>query len=70
MYKRAGDRSSLLLTSSKSHGGAWRDARQSYEAAVKRLLDEVAPPLPDAAASKVETTAPAAPDSVPERTRK
>lgn len=70
MSKRAGDRSSLLLTSSKSHGGAWRDARQPYEAAVKRLLDEVAPPLPDAAASKVETAAPTAPDSVPERTRK
>ena len=70
MSKLAGPRSSLLLTDSKSHGGAWRDAREAYAAAVKKLLDEVAPPRADAPASKVETAAPAAPDSVPERIRK
>lgn len=70
MSRLAGPRSALLLTDSKSHGGAWRDAREPYEAAVRKLLDEVAPPLAGAAASKVPTAAPAAPDSAPERTRK
>ncbi len=61
MSRLAGEKSHLLLTDSRSHGGAWRDAREPYEAAVKKLLDEVAPPQVDAAASKVETPAAAAP---------
>ncbi len=69
MARLAGAKSQMLLTSSKSHGGAWRDAREPYEAAVKKLLDEVAPPVAEAAASKVPT--PAAPPAKPvsERTR-
>jgi uncharacterized protein len=76
MNRRAGPRSRLLLTDSKSHGGAWRDAHDAYEAAVRKLLDEAAPPLADAGASKVTTSAPGTPNavpgpsSVPERTRK
>lgn len=75
MTKLAGPKSHMLLTESKSHGGAWRDAREPYEAAVRKLLDEVAPPLADAAASKSEIPAPADPkkaldQKVPERTRK
>ncbi len=46
MSKLAGPKSHLLLTESKSHGGAWRDAREAYEAAVKTLLDEVGPAPP------------------------
>ncbi len=68
MNRLAGAKSQMLITESKSHGGAWRDARESYEAAVKKLLDEVAPPQGDAPASKVETAAPKAPESVRERT--
>jgi pimeloyl-ACP methyl ester carboxylesterase len=76
MAKLAGDKSRMILTESKSHGGAWRDARAIYEPAVKKLLDEVAPPPGEAAASKVETKATnaAKPVSdakpVPERTSK
>lgn len=64
MTRLAGPKSHMLLTESKSHGGAWRDAREPYEAAVKKLLDEVAPPLVDAAASKVEAPAAHAPRKV------
>lgn len=60
MAKLAGPKSHMLLTESKSHGGAWRDDRPEYEAAVKSLLDEVAPPVAGAAPSKVTTAAPAA----------
>ncbi len=75
MAKLAGPKSHMLLTESKSHGGAWREAREPYEAAVRKLLDEVAPPLADAAASKVENPASAEPRKgpdvkVPERIRK
>lgn len=70
MTRLAGPKSHFLLTESKSHGGAWRDAREAYEAAVKRLLDEVAPPLVEAEASKVEIPATAAPPRVLERTSK
>jgi pimeloyl-ACP methyl ester carboxylesterase len=70
MHRRAGAKSQLILTDSKSHGGAWRDAREPYEAAVKKLLDEVAPPLPDGAASKVEIETPKASQPDPERTTK
>ena len=70
MHRLAGSRSRIVLTDSKSHGGAWRDARVPYEAAVKQLLDEVAPPLADGAASKVETPAPKASTPVSERTSK
>jgi len=70
MRKLAGPASHLLLTESKSHGGAWRDAREAYEAAVKSLMDEVAPPPVEAAASKVPTVAPRAPEPVLERTSK
>jgi pimeloyl-ACP methyl ester carboxylesterase len=59
MSKRAGPKSHLLLTDSRSHGGAWRDAREPYEAAVRSLLDEVSPPTVEAAESKVTTAAPA-----------
>lgn len=69
MSRLAGPKSSLLLTDSKSHGGAWRDAREPYEAAVKKLLDQVAPPPIDAAASKVQPEANAARNPAPERTR-
>jgi len=70
MHRLAGSKSRIVLTDSKSHGGAWRDARAPYEAAVKGLLDEVAPPLADGAASKVETPAPKASKPVSERTTK
>jgi len=70
MTRRAGPKAHMLITESKSHGGAWRDAREAYEAAVKKLLDEVAPPQAEAPASKVETAAPKAPESVRERTSK
>ena len=70
MAKLAGPRSRVLLTESKSHGGAWRDARETYEAAVKTLLDEVAPPLAEPAASKVPTPAKDAAKPVSERTSK
>ncbi len=70
MRTLAGPKSQMLLTDSKSHGGAWRDAREPYEAAVKRLLDEVAPPLVPAAASKVPTAALDAAKPVLERTSK
>lgn len=73
----AGPRSLLLLTDSKSHGGAWRDAREPYEAAVKGLLNQVAPPQPGAPPSKVEGPATEAEKAVrdprsgaPERTSK
>lgn len=69
MSRLAGPKSSLLLTESRSHGGAWRDAREPYEAAVKTLLDQAAPPLIAAAASKVEPAATAARNPAPERTR-
>jgi len=61
MTKRAGPKSHLLITESRSHGGAWRDATEAYEAAVKRLLDEVAPPVDQGLASKVPTEAPGRP---------
>ena len=70
MTKLAGPKSRMILTESKSHGGAWRDARDLYEKAVKQLLDEVAPPLADAEASKVETPAKGAAKPVSERTSK
>lgn len=70
MKKLAGPKSRMILTESKSHGGAWRDARAIYEPAVKNLLDEVAPPLEDATASKVETPAKGAAKPVSERTSK
>lgn len=70
MAKLAGPKSHMLLTESKSHGGAWRDARDLYEPAVKRLLDEAAPPLEAAPASKVEPKAKDAPHPVSERTSK
>jgi uncharacterized protein len=54
--KLAGTKSRVLLTDSKSHGGAWRDARVAYEAAVVKLLDEAVPPPVEGAASKVETS--------------
>ena len=61
MTRLAGPGSRMILTESKSHGGAWRDARAIYEPAVKKLLDEAAPetlatPL-DPLASKVATPA-------------
>lgn len=68
MRNRAGPRSHLILTESRSHGGAWRDARDIYEPAVKKLLDEVAPPLGEAPASKVEPPAKDAAKPVSERT--
>lgn len=46
MTKLAGPQAHMILTESKSHGGAWRDARDLYEPAVKRLLDEAAPAAP------------------------
>ena len=55
LAKLAGPRAHVLLTESKSHGGAWRDARAAYEEAVVKLLDEAAPPPRDGAASKVLT---------------
>lgn len=61
LARRAGPNSHLLITESRSHGGAWRDAREAYEAAVKSLLDDVAPPLDAGMASKVQTEAPGAP---------
>jgi alpha-beta hydrolase superfamily lysophospholipase len=61
MTKLAGPKSHLLLTESRSHGGAWRDAREPYEAAVRTLLDEVAPPVVDVTTSKVPTTGAARP---------
>jgi pimeloyl-ACP methyl ester carboxylesterase len=64
MTRLAGPKSHMILTESKSHGGAWRDAREAYEAAVKTLLDEVAPPLEGASASKVSMAAPAVPSAV------
>ena len=73
MAKLAGPKAHMILTESKSHGGAWRDARDIYEPAVRRLLDEVAPPAPplgDAAASKVEPKASNAAKPVSERTSK
>ena len=70
MTRRAGPKSFLLLTDSRSHGGAWRDAREPYEAAVKRLFDEVAPPPVEAAATKVPLPAQDDAKSVLERTRK
>jgi pimeloyl-ACP methyl ester carboxylesterase len=70
MAKLAGPRSQLILTESKSHGGAWRDARDIYEPSVKRLLDEVAPPPEAPPASKVEPTAKDAVRPVSERTSK
>ena len=70
MAKLAGPRSHMLLTESKSHGGAWRDARDIYEPAVKRLLDEVAPPPEAVPASKVEPKAEDAAKPVSERTSK
>ncbi len=70
MSRRAGPRSHVLLTGSKSHGGAWRDAREPYEAAVRKLLDEVAPLLIDAVASKVQPSAKDAAKPVLERTSK
>ncbi|MEO8501427.1 MAG: alpha/beta fold hydrolase [Vicinamibacteria bacterium] len=70
MSRLAGPKSRTLLTDSKSHGGAWRDAHETYEAAVKKLLDEVAPPLEDEAASKVPTPAKDAVKPVSERTSK
>ncbi|MBK5256767.1 MAG: alpha/beta fold hydrolase, partial [Vicinamibacteria bacterium] len=70
MTRLAGPRSHMLLTESKSHGGAWRDAREPYEAAVKALLDEVAPPVVHGAASKVPTAGPDAPKPILERTNK
>jgi len=70
MTKLAGPKSHLILTESKSHGGAWRDARDLYEPAVRRLLDEVAPPLVEAPASKVEPKALDAAKPVSERTSK
>lgn len=69
MTRLAGPKSHMLITESKSHGGAWRDARGPYEAAVKKLLDEVAPPQGEAPTSKVETAAPKPQDPVRERTR-
>ena len=67
MRTLAGSKSQMLLTDSKSHGGAWRDAREPYEAAVKRLLDEAAPVLVPASASKVPTAAKDAAKPVLER---
>jgi hypothetical protein len=68
MAKLAGPRSRMILTESRSHGGAWRDARAIYEPAVKRLLDEVAPPPEAVPASKVEPPAKNAAKPVSERT--
>ena len=59
----------MLLTESKSHGGAWRDARDIYEPAVKKLLERSLRP-PSAAASKVEPPAKDPPKPVSERTSK
>ncbi|HQZ16739.1 MAG TPA: alpha/beta fold hydrolase [Vicinamibacteria bacterium] len=70
MTKLAGPKSHMILTESKSHGGAWRDARDIYEPEVKKLLDEVAPPLAAAPASKVEPKALDAAQPVSERTSK
>ncbi len=70
MSKLAGPKSHLLLTESKSHGGAWRDAREAYEAAVRTLLDEAAPLPLEATAGKVAATAHHAVPSVLERTSK
>ena len=70
MTKAAGAKSHMILTESRSHGGAWRDARDIYEPAVRRLLDEVAPPLVEAPASKVEPPAKDAAQPVSERTSK
>ena len=67
MARLAGPKSHMILTESKSHGGAWRDARDIYEPAVKRLLDEVAPPPEPAPASKVEPSAKGAAKPVSER---
>jgi hypothetical protein len=63
MTRLAGSKSRMILTESKSHGGAWRDAREIYEPAVKKLLDEAAPPPPEvpSAPSKVPTPAPKRP---------
>jgi pimeloyl-ACP methyl ester carboxylesterase len=70
MTKLAGEKARMILTESKSHGGAWRDAREIYEPAVRRLLDEVAPPLVEPPASKVESPAKDAAKPVSERTSK
>jgi pimeloyl-ACP methyl ester carboxylesterase len=66
MTTLAGPKSHMLITDSRSHGGAWRDAREPYEAAVKKLLDEVAPPLEAQPSSNAATKAPADPKRVPE----
>ena len=70
MTKLAGPGSHMLLTESKSHGGAWRDAHDSYQAAVKSLMDEVAPPAPivETAMSKVGSPPKVASKNAPERT--
>ena len=70
MTKLAGPGAHMILTESRSHGGAWRDARDLYEPAVRRLLDEVAPPLAAVPASKVEPPAKDAARPVSERTSK
>jgi pimeloyl-ACP methyl ester carboxylesterase len=70
MAKLAGPKGRMILTESKSHGGAWRDARDIYEPAVKKLLDEAAPPLEEAPASKVETPVKKTGKPVSERTSK
>jgi pimeloyl-ACP methyl ester carboxylesterase len=70
MTKRAGVKSHLLLTDSKCHGCAWREDRAPYEAAVKALLDEVAPPPADSVPAKVQARATPAGRRVPERTSK
>jgi flagellar basal-body rod protein FlgB len=38
MTKLAGPKAHMLLTESKSHGGAWRDGTAAYEAAAAALL--------------------------------
>jgi len=39
----AGERSRVLVIPGDSHGGAWREGTEAYAAAVRQLLEEVAP---------------------------
>jgi hypothetical protein len=56
----AGAQARLLVVPGKSHGGAWREGTQQYEAAVRELLERVARPV--AAPERAAGTIPGGPE--------
>jgi pimeloyl-ACP methyl ester carboxylesterase len=49
----AGDSASVLIVPGRSHGGAWRDGTEAYQAAAAHVLDAVAAPVAPGATAAV-----------------